>query len=68
VAARSKGDSTPRKLATATQLQFPRKIADLKQATGFQISGLTVKKNWQPQRNCSFREKSPISSRNWFPN
>jgi hypothetical protein len=29
---------TPMKLATAMQSQFPRKIADFKQETGFQIS------------------------------
>jgi hypothetical protein len=31
-------EGTPRRLATATQPQFPRKIADFKQETGFQIS------------------------------
>jgi hypothetical protein len=35
---------TVRKLATATQPQFPRKIAHFKQATGFQISSRTLKK------------------------
>jgi hypothetical protein len=39
------GEGTPRKLATATQPQFPRKIADFKQATGFQISRLTLRKH-----------------------
>jgi hypothetical protein len=35
---------TPRELATATQPEFLRKIADFKQATGFQISRCTVRK------------------------
>jgi hypothetical protein len=39
-----KGEGTPRKLATATQPQFPRKIANFKQATGFQISRHTLRK------------------------
>jgi hypothetical protein len=38
------GEGTPRKLAKATQQQFPRKIADFKQATGFQISRRTLRK------------------------
>jgi hypothetical protein len=40
----SKGEGTPRKLATATQPQFPRKITDFKQATGFQTSRRTQRK------------------------
>jgi hypothetical protein len=40
----SKGEGTPRKLATATQLKFQEKIADFKQATGFQISRRTLRK------------------------
>jgi hypothetical protein len=32
-----KGKGKPRGLETATQPQFPRKIADFKQASGFQI-------------------------------
>jgi serine/threonine protein kinase len=32
---KTKGEDTIRKLATATQLQFPRKVADFKQATGY---------------------------------
>jgi hypothetical protein len=40
----SNGKGTPRKLATATQTQFPKKIADFKQANGFQISKRTLKK------------------------
>jgi hypothetical protein len=40
----TKDEATPRKLATATQLQFPRNVADFKQATGFQISRRTLRK------------------------
>jgi hypothetical protein len=40
----SVGDGTPRKLATATQLQFPRNTAEFKQATGFQICRRTLRK------------------------
>jgi hypothetical protein len=40
----NKGEGTPRKLATATQPQFPRKVADFKQANGFQISRRTLRK------------------------
>jgi hypothetical protein len=40
----TKGEGTPRKLATATQPQFSRKIADFKQSTGFQISRRTLRK------------------------
>jgi hypothetical protein len=36
------GKGTPKKLATATQPQFPRKVANFKQATGFQISRHTL--------------------------
>jgi hypothetical protein len=39
-----KSEGTPRKLATAMQLQFPRNVADLKQATGFQLSRRTQRK------------------------
>jgi hypothetical protein len=39
-----KGEGTPRNLATATQPQFPRKIANFKEATGFQISRPTLRK------------------------
>jgi hypothetical protein len=39
-----KGDGTPRKLATATRPQFPRKIVDFKQATDFEISRRTLRK------------------------
>jgi hypothetical protein len=41
-----KGEGTPRKLATATQPQFPKKkkIADFKQASGFQINRRTLRK------------------------
>jgi hypothetical protein len=35
---------TLRKLATATQLRFPRIVADFKQATGFQIIRRTLRK------------------------
>jgi hypothetical protein len=38
------GEGTPRKLATGKQPQFPRKVADFKQATGFQISRATLRK------------------------
>jgi hypothetical protein len=38
------GEGTPRKLATATKKQFPRKIAYSKQATGFQIRRRTLRK------------------------
>jgi hypothetical protein len=37
-------EDTPRKLATATQPQFPRNVADFKQAIGFQISRRTLRK------------------------
>jgi hypothetical protein len=37
-------DPLPRKLATAAQPQFPRNIIDFKQATGFRISGRTLRK------------------------
>jgi hypothetical protein len=40
---RSKGESTPKKLATATQAQLPRNVTDFKQATGFQISRHTLR-------------------------
>jgi hypothetical protein len=40
----NKGEGTRKKLAIATQPQFPRKIADFKQATGFQISRRTLRK------------------------
>jgi hypothetical protein len=40
----NKGEDTPRKLATATQPQYPRKIADFKQATGFLINRRTLMK------------------------
>jgi hypothetical protein len=33
-----------KKLATATQPHFPKKIADFRQATGFQISRYTLRK------------------------
>jgi hypothetical protein len=39
-----KGKGIPKKLATATQPQFPRNVAGFKQATGFQISSRTLKK------------------------
>jgi hypothetical protein len=42
--AQFKGEGTPRKLAIATQPQFPRKIADFKHAIGFQISRCKLKK------------------------
>jgi hypothetical protein len=35
---------TPKKLATATQPQFPKDVTDFKQATGFQISRRTLRK------------------------
>jgi hypothetical protein len=38
------GEGIPRKLATVTQRQFPGKIADFKQRTGFQISRGTLRK------------------------
>jgi hypothetical protein len=38
------GDGAPKKLATATQPQLPRNVTDFKQATGFQISRLTLSK------------------------
>jgi hypothetical protein len=41
---RSKRKSTSKKLAVATQRQFPRNIIDIKQATGFQISSRTLRK------------------------
>jgi hypothetical protein len=44
IMATSKGEGTPRKLATATQPQYPRNVADFKQATGFQISRRTLRK------------------------
>jgi hypothetical protein len=40
----SLGEGTPRKVATAKQPQFPRKIADFKQATSFQISRCKLRK------------------------
>jgi hypothetical protein len=39
-----KGEGTPRKLTTATQPQFLRRIADFKHAAGFQISRCTLRK------------------------
>jgi hypothetical protein len=39
-----KGEATPRKLATATQSQFPKNVADIKQATDFQLSRRTLRK------------------------
>jgi hypothetical protein len=39
-----KGEGTPRKLPTAMQPQFLRKIATFKQAAGFQISRSTLRK------------------------
>jgi hypothetical protein len=39
------GEGTPMKLATATQPQFPRNVADFKQATDFQISRITLRKH-----------------------
>jgi hypothetical protein len=39
-----KGEGIPRKLTTTTQPQFPKKIADFKQATGFQINRRTLRK------------------------
>jgi hypothetical protein len=41
---KTEGEGTPRKLATATQPQFPRNITNFKQATGFQISRRTLRK------------------------
>jgi hypothetical protein len=38
------GEGTPRKLATATQLQFTRIVADFNQATGFLLSVRTLSK------------------------
>jgi hypothetical protein len=40
----TKAGGIPRKLATATQLKFPRNVADFKQATGFQRSRNTLSK------------------------
>jgi hypothetical protein len=40
----NKGEGTPSKPATAMQLQFPNKIADFKEATGFQISRRKLRK------------------------
>jgi hypothetical protein len=40
----SMSEGTPKKLATATQPQFPRKIAYSKQATVFQIGRRTLRK------------------------
>jgi hypothetical protein len=40
----TKGESTTRKLETATQPHFPRKIADFKQAAGFYVSRRTLRK------------------------
>jgi hypothetical protein len=39
-----KSEDTPRKLSTATQPHFPRKIADFQQATGFQIRRRILRK------------------------
>jgi hypothetical protein len=39
-----KGEGKPRKLATASQQQFPRIIADFKQAAGFHISKRALRK------------------------
>jgi hypothetical protein len=39
-----KGEGSLRKLATATQPKFPRKITDFKQATVFQISRRKMRK------------------------
>jgi hypothetical protein len=39
-----KFEGTPTKLATATQLQFPRNVTDFKEATGFQITKGTLRK------------------------
>jgi hypothetical protein len=40
----TKGESTPRKLATAAQPKFPRIVADFKQASYLQISRRILKK------------------------
>jgi hypothetical protein len=40
----SKGEGTPSKLATATQPQLSRNVADFKQATIFQLSRRTLRK------------------------
>jgi hypothetical protein len=59
-----KGQGTPRKLATATQPQFPRTVAHFKQATGFQISGA----DWENLRliSCSHDLKWVCSSANFM--
>jgi hypothetical protein len=40
----SQGEGTPRKLATATQPQFMRNVADFKQSTIYQFNKRTLKK------------------------
>jgi hypothetical protein len=39
-----KGEGATKKLETETQPQLPRNVTDFKQATGFQISMLTLRK------------------------